>query len=285
MSNKIKVSEIYYSLQGEGQYIGIPSVFLKVFGCNMECGGFGMPKGELSTERDKIAENIDQYKDYKDLPMVTTGCDSYASWDERFKHLSPILSVGSIVNKFEELLPDGKFSNDKHLIITGGEPLLNWQKAFPTLLEEIETRNMDLTHLTFETNGTRTLVTELHQYLQSLAVKNKLEVTFSISPKLPMTGGIWRFCIKPDIVASYMRIANNKSHFKFVVSKEEDIEDVNRAINEYRSAGVNIPVYIMPVGGINSVYEMNEKTISDLCMKNGFRFSPRMQMHLNKNNS
>jgi organic radical activating enzyme len=94
--SKIKIAEIFYSLQGEGQYVGVPSIFLRTFGCNFTCSGFGMPAGQLSTERDDV--NADAYSDYRDLPLVSTGCDSYASWDPRFKHLSPLLSVGAIVD-------------------------------------------------------------------------------------------------------------------------------------------------------------------------------------------
>ena len=53
--SKIKIAELFYSIQGEGKYQGVPSVFLRTFGCNFKCAGFGMPRGELSQE----ANNID----------------------------------------------------------------------------------------------------------------------------------------------------------------------------------------------------------------------------------
>ena len=74
--HQIKVSELFYSIQGEGRYMGVPSVFLRTFGCNFTCGGFGMPKGEISRERDDVAANITFYAQYRDLPLVSTGCDS-----------------------------------------------------------------------------------------------------------------------------------------------------------------------------------------------------------------
>ena len=75
---RIKVAEIFYSLQGEGRWAGVPSVFLRTFGCNFTCSGFGLPRGERTTEPDTIAERIDEYKKYEELPLVSTGCDSYA---------------------------------------------------------------------------------------------------------------------------------------------------------------------------------------------------------------
>ena len=54
--SKIKIAELFYSIQGEGRYMGVPSVFLRTFGCNFKCAGFGMPRGRLSAEADEIAE-------------------------------------------------------------------------------------------------------------------------------------------------------------------------------------------------------------------------------------
>lgn len=285
--SKIKISELFYSLQGEGQYVGVPSIFLRTFGCNFSCSGFGMPRGELSTERDKVAEQLEanplRYKDYKELPLVSTGCDSYASWDPRFKHLSPMLTIEAIVDRIQELLPDGCFGRDKHLIITGGEPLLGWQKSFPALLDEIRKRNMNLTHLTFETNGTQNLSNDFHNYLHDLYMVHGVETTFSISAKLPSSGEAWDEAIHPNVVKKYVNIPGHRSYFKFVVSTVDDINDAEKAVKEYKNAGINIPVYLMPVGGVNSVYDMNERKVADFCRDHGFRFSPRIQVPLYKN--
>ena len=277
--SKIKISEIFYSLQGEGQYIGVPSIFLRTFGCNFTCSSFGLPKGQLSTERDAIADDISRYKDYKELPLVSTGCDSYASWDPRFKHLSPLLTVDAIIERFKELLPGGTFGRDKHLIITGGEPLLGWQRSYPELIDRCI--GMGLTHLTFETNGTQFLSQDFEHYLNSIS--KKVEITFSISAKLPCSGEKWEEAIRPDVIKNYIRITNRRSYFKFVVSTEQDVRDAHLAVSAYANEDIDIPVYLMPVGGVNSVYELNERQVADYCRDNGLRFSPRIQVPLYKN--
>ena len=123
--SKIKVSELFYSIQGEGRYMGVPSVFLRTFGCNFTCQGFGMPRGELSTEADEVAERAVEFTEYKALPLVSTGCDSYASWHPAFKDLSPMIEVEGLAKAIVDTLPFGEW-RDEHLVITGGEPLLGW---------------------------------------------------------------------------------------------------------------------------------------------------------------
>jgi organic radical activating enzyme len=238
-----------------------------------------MPRGEVSTERNLVDPNA--YSDYRDLPLVSTGCDSYASWDPKFKHLSPLMEVSDITSKMKELLPGGTFGRDKHLIITGGEPLLGWQRSYPELIQEC--MSFGLTHLTFETNGTQPLSPDLWGFLNSKALWPGLEVTFSISAKLPCSGEKWEEAIVPDVVKEYVKIKDHRSYFKFVVSTQQDVEDAMRAKAEYEAAGIDIPVYLMPVGGVNSVYELNERQVADYCRDNGLRFSPRIQVPLYKN--
>ena len=46
----LKIAEIFYSVQGEGIFAGVPSVFIRTFGCNFECRGCGLPEGKLTCE-------------------------------------------------------------------------------------------------------------------------------------------------------------------------------------------------------------------------------------------
>ena len=282
---KLKVSELFYSIQGEGRYMGVPSVFLRTFGCNFTCDGFGMNKGEKSEERNIVFAKVDQYNNYKDLPLVSTGCDSYASWDPRFKHLSPVLDTGDITSAIMDMLPHKKWQ-DEHLVITGGEPLLGWQKQYAALLEDDRMRG--LKELTFETNGTQELNADFRHYLLDWTLNNKKAkrrgkdaLTFSVSPKLSVSGEKWEDAICPDIVASYDYIGN--TYLKFVVATKEDAEEAEQAVNEYRKAGFAGHVYLMPLGGVESLYTLNNKTVALLAMEKGWRYSDRLQIPLFKN--
>ena len=189
--SKLKIAELFYSVQGEGRYMGVPSVFLRVFGCNFKCAGFGMPRGELSAEAEELSEVAHLYNRYEELPLVSTGCDSYASWHPSFKNLSPVLTTDAIVERIMEILPHGEW-RDEHLVITGGEPLLGWQRAYPDLLSHPKMRG--LKEITFETNGTQKLTEEFKQYLidnyWTYGCEQK-ELTFSVSAKLPCSGEKW----------------------------------------------------------------------------------------------
>jgi organic radical activating enzyme len=277
--SKIKIAELFYSIQGEGRYMGVPSVFLRTFGCNFKCAGFGMPRGELSQEVEAIAERITEFKVYEELPLVSTGCDSYASWDPRFKDLSPMLTTDAIADRITEILPFNEWE-DEHLVITGGEPLLGWQRAYPDLLSH--PKMAGLKEITFETNGTQKLDPKFKEYLTDWSFgSDEREITFSVSAKLPCSGESWEDAIKPEIVCEYEQVGT--AYLKFVIATEQDFADAECAIAAYRKAGFKGYVYLMPVGGVESVYALNNRTVADLAMKNGLRYSDRLQVPLFKN--
>jgi organic radical activating enzyme len=282
--SKLKVAELFYSIQGEGRYMGVPSVFLRVFGCNFKCAGFGMPRGELSQEADKIAvmNAMHPFNKYEELPLVSTGCDSYASWHPDFKNLSPMLASDAIVDRIMEIIPFHEWK-DEHLVITGGEPLLGWQRAYPDLLSH--PKMVGLKEITFETNGTQPLTKEFRQYLLNWTLGNKSRgrdaLTFSVSAKLPCSGEAWEDAICPEIVCAYEDVGH--TYLKFVIATEQDFADASRAAQEYRAAGFKGHIYLMPVGGVESVYSLNNKAVAIMAMNAGLRYSDRLQVPLFKN--
>jgi organic radical activating enzyme len=283
--SKLKVAELFYSIQGEGRYMGVPSVFLRTFGCNFKCAGFGMPRGEVSTE----AEFVDpaKYRIYEELPLVSTGCDSYASWDPRFKDLSPVMESNGIADRIMEILPFNEW-REEHLVITGGEPLLGWQRAYPDLLDHPSMKGLQ--EITFETNGTQELTKEFRHYLLDWTlnphgvIKGRRgydTLTFSVSAKLSCSGEDRKEAIRPDIVCQYEEVGY--TYLKFVVATEADAMEAIMTAGIYRAEGFKGPIYLMPVGGVESVYSMNNRRVAELAMKHGLRYSDRLQVPLFKN--
>ena len=250
MVAKIKVSEVFYSLQGEGRFVGVPSVFLRTYGCNFTCSGFGCAPGEKSTGADDVSEVVHMYPTFNDLPLVETGCDSYASWHPAFKHLSPNYTTEELVERMLALTPNNMWQqnngNDVHLVITGGEPfrhfLLDW-----TLNPRLGKRGPGA-------------------------------LTFSVSAKLSASGESWEDAICPDIVMSYADIGH--TYLKFVVETDEHIDEAIRATDAYRRVGFAGPIYLMPQGGVVEPYDKNKKRIADICCAQGWNYSPRLHVDL-----
>jgi 6-pyruvoyltetrahydropterin 2'-reductase len=271
------------SIQGEGRFMGAPSIFLRMFGCNFRCKKFNVDKNsntEVNAEVSEIIKNINLYKKLEDLPLVKTGCDSYMSIYPEFKRFVKKESINDIVNGIIQLLPFGEW-REEHLVITGGEPLLGWQRSYPELLshEKMEA----LKYLTFETNGTQPISSMFEMFLSEWINERCYSegLTFSVSPKLPASGEKWEDAIKPQVVMQYASLGY--TYLKFVVATEEDVKDAEKAVEEYRKHGFKGPVYLMPVGGVESVYSLNNKKVALMALERGWCYSDRLQVPLFKN--
>jgi 7-carboxy-7-deazaguanine synthase len=218
-------------------------------------------------------------KEFNDLPIVHTGCDTYASIYPEFKHFNKEATIDEVVEHILSLTPEGKWTMDNgqdvHLILTGGEPLLAWQRLYVELFEH--PRMQDLKNVTFETNTTQTLHDDFFNYLTD---QNKFEVTWSCSPKLSVSGEPWETAIKPDVAHEYSLVDGSDIYLKFVVATQDDFDEVTKAVAEYRRAGVKCPVYLMPLGGRSEEYSLNVKDVAEACMERGWRFTPRLHISL-----
>ena len=289
---KLRYSEAFYSVQGEGRYVGVPSVFLRTFGCNFRCMNFGLERHPDRAEKlkqgikynpevkDLLDDGIlDKVDTFEDLPIIHTGCDTYASIYPEFKKYMMNRTVDEVVEHILSITPEGKWTmsngQDIHFILTGGEPLLGWQRLYIELFEHPRMR--DLKNVTFETNTTQPLHKEFRDYLEN---QNRFEVTWSCSPKLSVSGEPWDTAIKPNIARDYYDVSNSSMYFKFVVADETDVEEVTRAVSEFRKEGIECPVYIMPLGGRSEEYKLNTKTVANLAMERGWRYTPRLHVDI-----
>ena len=293
--NKLRYSEMFYSIQGEGRYVGVPSVFLRLFGCNFECRGFGQDRDKskwLPEAQMPHNQNHPNVKTITDLPVPHVGCDSSFSWGNKWSHLAENDDIKTIIEKMNKLTNwygskerrGGDLSNifkkddGAHLVITGGEPLL---KGFRSAVRELITSpDLKTRYVTFETNGTQIFPPELSpEYMQKFSVSKNCGITWSVSPKLSNSGESFTDAIRPEALASYNAWPYSYLYLKFVIRDEYDLTEVEQAIKEYDDAEVDIDaVYLMPEGALDS--QMNELDVANLALKHGYKYSPRLHLNL-----
>ena len=78
-------------------------------------------------------------------------------------------------------------------------------------------------------------------------------------------------------------VGQKKAREIWFLCRQYDAKEALAAVEQYRDAGFVGNVYFMPVGGVESVYHLNNRTVADLAMKNGVRYSDRLQVPLFKN--
>jgi hypothetical protein len=104
---KYKYSEIFGdTFQGEGNYTGVPTVWVRFWGCNFTCDGFGQtdPTNPASWILDHQTIDVSSIKRMEDLPVFNRGCDSSYSWSRKFAHLAHTGTAVEICDHLEEFL-------------------------------------------------------------------------------------------------------------------------------------------------------------------------------------
>ena len=230
-SRSLKVSrqpngepEIFHSLQGEGASIGTPSVFLRLAQCNLTC----------------------------------TWCDTGYTWDwKRYDYEREVMEL-SLEQVEEKVLGYGC----RHLVITGGEPLLQ-QAGLAYLVRSLKERGFTFE---VETNGT---IAPHRQLLEDIDQWN-------VSPKLSTSGNAPHRRDIPEALHSFTNITS--VYFKFVVVKETDLDEVSALVDRYDLPRAQ--VILMPEGQTAAVLQERARWLSQLCTEKGFRFTPRLHILL-----
>ena len=268
---RYRISEIFHSIQGEGRYTGVPSLFLRFWGCNFECRGFGdapMPDAPVET--------------LANFPVAETGCDTEYAWNSAYRHLSEELTAAEICDRLEALMPRFKHPQSlqwTHLVVTGGEPMLS-QTALAEVLKMLKARDNLPRFITIETNGTQLPRNPLAALIRSHYSKGVREWFWSASPKLTLSGETWDTAILPNVLAAYRDLAD-AGQLKFVSDgSEESWAEVARAKEVYRTAGIEWDITIMPLGATLRQLEAVQGDICAGALKRGYRFAPRLHAWL-----
>ena len=187
-----RYSEIFYSFQGEAEMAGKPTVWLRFFGCNLECNGFGQehptkPETHILPYKDFDVSTVERLED---LPVWNYGCDSSYSWSAKYKKLVHNETTEEIVDRLTNLMksadnPEGEFihpvtNQDTQLAFTGGEPMLN-QPAMIDIVREFIRRGNTPRTITVETNATKPLSADLKTFIELNGESLEIEVPIGVN--------------------------------------------------------------------------------------------------------
>lgn len=288
-----RYSEIFYSFQGEAELAGKPTVWLRFFGCNLECNGFGQ------AEPTKPETHILPYKDFdvstverlEDLPVWNYGCDSSYSWSAKYKKLVHNETVEEIVDRLTNLMkspdnPAGEFihpitNQDTQLAFTGGEPMLN-QQAMIDIVREFQRRDNCPRTITVETNATKPLSADLKLFIEDEYAKGLgYRWHWAMSPKLHTVSGEVDAVI-PFRIFEYAQVLGSTAVLKFVHNGSDaawaEVTKYQYDIYEFFKASEQHPpeMWIMPVGATKDAQELpSVGEISLEAMKRGYNVATR----------
>ena len=202
MIMNLSVSEIFYSVQGEGPLVGQPSVFLRLNGCNLRC----------------------------------SWCDSKHTWNDKDK-LWDDFDVANELSSY----------SSNHIVITGGEPLLQKDVIYHLL------GRFQNYHCTIETNGTIVPSCDLYDAVD----------LWMISPKKDQ-----KFVFECGEQGTFM--------FKFVVDRKDKIDWIDEFIKEW---GIDRTQYmLMPQAIFLWQLHDNLPWVIKLAKERGCRVSPRLHI-------
>jgi 7-carboxy-7-deazaguanine synthase len=201
---KLVVTEIFYSLQGEGPFMGLPSVFIRLGGC---------------------------------IGPLCPWCDTEYAWHE-------FSEMGT-----DEIIAEMNLYDCRNVVITGGEPFLQWETGLIDLHEELVRSGYCLS---YETSG-------------KVDIPGLVDATIIMSPK--NIEGQW-----------HLPLGNigNAHYFKFVADDAAALGEIDRFVKDHSITKDR--VFIMPQGKTRAEQLKRMKIIFSFCREHGYRMTPRLHV-------
>lgn len=221
------ISEIFYSLQGEGELTGVPSVFVRTSGCNLRCNWCDTP---------------------------------YASWNPE----GTVMSIDDIVAAVQ-------IHPARHVVLTGGEPMI--AKGIRELAAKLKQLGY---HITMETaatiapDGIACDLASLSPKLRHSAPDDRLDETWRKKHEALR----WQ----PEVVRRWL--TEYGYQLKFVVSKLDDVEEIETMLGQLAREIPRAKVLLMPEGVTVEALRARAGWLGELCKARGYRYASRLHVEL-----
>ena len=219
----MKISEIFESIQGEGINAGKQAIFLRTAECNLKC----------------------------------TWCDTKYTWDwKNYDYAKEVKEIS--IKEIRKLIEQ---TTIRHLVITGGEPLMQQDD-----LAELLTFLKPEFYVEVETNCT-------------IIPNNALSALvdqWNVSPKTKNSDNLLELCEKNECYSFFSKQKN--CYFKYVVEDDNDLTEINNLISKYCLD--KDKVLLMPQATTKSEIISREKIVSKLAKDSKLSYSPRMHVSM-----
>lgn len=250
---KLPICEMFVSTQMEGSLSGIPSIFLRVSGCNLRCC------------------------------FKNSRCDTpYASFNPE---TSKYNSIEDLVKAFKDLRK--QYPKVKDLVITGGEPLL-YADAIDEFLSKVFTSDLIVT---IETNGTLPPLKSNYVSLYSISPKLSTSMCKETSDILTPSQIEHHNNTRINIPNLVKLVVDKFTEFqlKFVYSGEECIAEIEEIINNIANTQeimtpescleyINDCVMLMPEGMDDETLQKSRQECVAKCIEKGWRYTDRLHI-------
>ena len=219
----MKISEIFYSLQGEGFLAGVPSVFVRLTGCPLRC----------------------------------RWCDTKYAWNEDSGHEK---SIENIVKEVDDW-------PCKHVVITGGEPMMN-----PQLRQLAQALKKTKKHITIETAGIA-YISDVKCDLMSISPKLSNSIPHEEKLRAIHEDSRLDLAILDELIKHY------DYQLKFVIDDQSDQLEIEETLERLENVDYG-KVMLMPQAATREEYIEKSQMVAVLCKRTGFIFSQRLQVLL-----
>lgn len=257
------IAETFYSIQGEGPTTGIPAIFIRLGGCNLVCG---------------------RNQDDSPASGAAWECDTIDVW-RKGKRTKIEDLVKSLDENFDLFC---RLHNGAHVVITGGEPLMqDIAPLMAVITSQFFTRYPGTRYVPFfevETNGTIRPGNDVIKFVSQ----------WNVSPKLKNSGQPESKRINPEAIADFVKLSNYGGpltpmhgavilmvcvYFKFVVSSFEDFYEVQEVfLQPFKIDPQN--VVLMPAAGSLDELKKTLPVVAEICKTYVLRMTSRAQIEI-----